>query len=236
MRLRSLALCVLGFVTPLSAAPPKPWRIMPIGDSITEGGATFSVYRLPLREKLTAAGYDFEYVGSKSSPSRVGQLRHEGYGGKNVEFIASVLPGNFEKHPADIVLIHAGHNHSIEEKPIPGILAATGSMIVAIRKTNPKVIVLVARPILSGKLPKYGYLPELGKEISTLAERLGTPVSPVIVVDQASGFDFKTDAIADKVHPNEAGAGKMAQRWFDALTPVMGKPEPNISKEKTQSN
>lgn len=225
MRLRSIALCLLAISSTLSATSQKPWRIMPVGDSITEGGSTFSVYRLPLWEKLTTAGYDFHYVGTKSSPSRVGPLLHEGYGGRNAEYLAEVVPKNFAKTPADIVLIQAGHNHSIEEKPIPGIVSATESMINAFRRTNQKVIVLIAQPITSGKLPKYSYLPDLGKEITALAERLSTHDSPVIAVDQASGFDFKTDAIDDKVHPNAAGAEKMAQRWFEALTKVMDKPE-----------
>lgn len=213
----------------LDATAQKIWRIMPIGDSITEGGATFSVFRLPLAQKLKAAGCAFEFVGSKSSPSPLGPLRHEGYGGKNAEFLAKVVPDNFEKTPADIVLIQAAHNHMTEEKPIPGILAATEAMITAFRKTNPKVIVLLAQPILSGKLPKYAYLPELGKEIPGFASRLTSPDSPVIVVNQAAGFDFQTDTISDKVHPNAAGAEKMAQRWFEALTKVMNIP-PRESK------
>lgn len=224
MTFRTLVFCLIGLFPCLAAESKKMWRIMPVGDSITEGGSTFSVYRLPLWEKLTAAGLSFEYVGSKSSPSRVGPLRHEGYGGKNVEFLSGVVPKNFEKTPADIVLIQAGHNHSIEEKPVPGILTATESMITAFRKTHPKVIILLAQPILSGKLPKYSYLPDLGKEIPGLAKRLSTPDSPVIVVDQATGFEFDKDTIADKVHPNEAGAEKMAQRWFDALIKIMKNP------------
>ena len=154
----------------------------------------------------------------------MGPLAHEGYGGKNAEFLAQVVPKNFEKKPADIVLIQAAHNHTVEEKPIPGILAATEAMITAFRKTHPKVIVLLAQPILSGKLPKYAYLPELGKEIPGFAKRLTTPDSPVIVVDQATGFDFQTDTISDKVHPNAAGAEKMAQRWFEALAKVIKTP------------
>ncbi|MEI6175752.1 MAG: GDSL-type esterase/lipase family protein [Verrucomicrobiota bacterium] len=225
MALRFLTLCLIAAISTVSAAASgKPWRIMPIGDSITEGGSTFSVYRLPLLEKLRAAGYDIEYVGSRNSPSPYGPLRHEGYGGKNIEFISSVVPENFEKNPADIVLLHAGHNHTIDEKPIPGILSATEALIQSLRKSNPKVVVLLAQPITSGKLPKYAYLPALGKETSALAKRLNTPESPVISVDQACGFDFKTDTISDKVHPNATGANKMAQRWFEALTQVMGKP------------
>ncbi|MEI6195407.1 MAG: hypothetical protein WCS42_13865, partial [Verrucomicrobiota bacterium] len=49
-------------------------RIMPVGDSITEGGATFSSYRYPLWERLFAAGYLVEFVGSRTSESRIGPL------------------------------------------------------------------------------------------------------------------------------------------------------------------
>lgn len=47
----------------------------PVGDSITEGGKSFSNYRYPLWEKLHAAGYHVEFVGSRTSKSRVGPLR-----------------------------------------------------------------------------------------------------------------------------------------------------------------
>ena len=90
----------------VSAAAPAKWRIMPVGDSITEGGNTFSVYRYPLWKKLTAAGCRFEYVGSKSTPTPDGRLAHEGYGGKNAEFLLKTVPANFNKTPADIVLLH----------------------------------------------------------------------------------------------------------------------------------
>ena len=40
--------------------------------------------------------------------------------------------------------------------------------------------------------------------------------SPVIFVDQNSGFNANTDTY-DGVHPNDAGEAKMAQKWFDAL-------------------
>jgi len=45
----------------------------------------------------------------------------------------------------------------------------------------------------------------------------------VIAVNQSDGFDWKTDTIADKVHPNNHGAEKMATRWFEALKPLLQK-------------
>ena len=104
-----------------------------------------------------------------------------------------------------------------------GIVGATESMIKAFREVNPRVTVLVAEVIPSGKLPKYAYLPELNQALRKLAGRLDAPSQRVIAVDQAAGFDWRTDTIDDKVHPNETGAEKMAARWFEALAGVLGK-------------
>lgn len=205
-------------------ADPKVTRIMPVGDSITEGGKTFSVYRYPLYKKLTDAGYRVQFVGSKTSSSSAGPLAHEGYGGRNAEFLSRIIAKNFREHGADIVLIHAGHNHTVEEKPVDGIVQATESIIATVRQINPRVTVLLAQVITSGKLPKYSYIPDLNKSLATLAAKLDNPKQRVILVNQAEGFDPDKDTIADKVHPNEQGAEKMATRWFEALKPVLPKP------------
>lgn len=210
-------LCVLFITSPL-AAEKKTYRIMPLGDSITQGGGTFSVYREPLLNKLKAAGYTIEYVGSRKSQSKSGPLAHEGYGGRNAEFLATIIAKSFADHPADIVLIHAGHNHFAEEKPVPKILEATESIIATLRKANPKVIIFLAQVIPSGKLPKYSYIPELNESLAKLARRLHTKDQPIILVNQAEGFDPDKDTIADKVHPNQQGAEKMASRWFEAIS------------------
>jgi acetyl esterase/lipase len=217
-------LLAAGWLTAAGSAGQPVYRIMPVGDSITEGGQTFSNYRYLLWEKLFAAGYLVEFVGSRTGESRVGPLRHEAYGGKNAEFLAQVLEQSFPTNIADIVLIHAGHNHDRAEAPVRGIVEATESMIRTARRTNPGVIVLVAQVIPSGKLPKYEYLPELNLALGTMARRLNTPQSPVWAVDMAAGFDWRTDTIADKVHPNAKGAEKMAAKWFAALTEAMAAP------------
>jgi lysophospholipase L1-like esterase len=214
----SLFALVLSIASAAGAASEvRPLRIMCIGDSITEGGATFANYRPLLAAQLAAAGRTVEFVGSRTSPSDLGPLRHEGYGGKNIEFLAQTVPAHFAATPADVVLLNAGHNHFDTEKPVPGMIAATAELIGALRKANPKVTVLLAQVITAGKLPKYSYIPELNTALAQLAAKLSTPAQPVILVDHATGFDWRTDTITDLVHPNAAGAAKMAQRWFTAL-------------------
>jgi len=203
----------------LSLSAAEPIRILAVGDSITQGGKTFVTYRLPLDQKLRAAGLHYEFVGSQQSEGPNGPLWHEGYGGKNAEFLAGILPQKLQLAKPDIILLHCGHNHTVEEKPVPGIIAAERAIIAAARKQNPKVVILLAQVIASGKLPKYGYLPELNQAEVLLARELNQPEAPVIIVDQFTGFDPQKDAVADLVHPNAQGAEKMASRWFEALKP-----------------
>ncbi len=201
----------------LTVVRAEPVKILPLGDSITEGGGQIC-YRPALAKLLKDAGHDVIFVGPKEAPAG---LRHGGYGGKNAEQIAELYAGFHAATPADIVLIHAGHNHFAEDKPVPGIVRATESMIANARQANPKVTILLAQVITSGKLPKYSYLPELNQELAKLATKLHRPEQRVILVDQATGFDWQTDAVADLVHPNAQGAAKMADRWFQALKPLL---------------
>ena len=63
---------------------PPPLRIMPLGDSITEGSGAAGGYRLPLYIALTNAGYNVDLVGSHASNTAPGlgpETHHEGHGG-----------------------------------------------------------------------------------------------------------------------------------------------------------
>jgi acyl-CoA thioesterase-1 len=200
-------------------------RIMCVGDSITEGSGSFPAYRLGLWRKLTAAGHSVEFVGSRVTPNAGNTLEHEGYGGKTAEYVASVLPVTFAAHPADVVLIHSGHNHfdtdNPPDGPVPLIVEATESMIDTCRALNPEVTVLVAQVITSNKLPKYSYIPDLNVALAALAARKHTLAQPVYAVDLATGFNPATDTITDLVHPNAAGSEKMATKWFEALDAIL---------------
>jgi lysophospholipase L1-like esterase len=218
MVLRFLCLCL---ACGLSAAEATAYRIMAVGDSITQGGKTFAAYRIPLAAKLQAAGVRFVFVGSQKTDTPQGPLWHEGYGGKNAEYLASILEAKLKAQPTDVLMLQAGHNHFIEEKPVAGIVAAHREMIATARRLNPKTIVMVAQVIPSGKLPKYSYIPELNTALAALVKELHRPEQPVYLVDLATGFDPAKDTIADLVHPNTAGAEKIAQRWSEALLKVL---------------
>jgi hypothetical protein len=181
-----------------------------------------------LNTALTDAGYDYEFVGSKSNTLEGVTLRHEGYSGQNAAQVASYLEGTFPGNIADIVLIHAGHNYDAtvtnESTIIDWVDAATRSMISTARTNNPNVTILLAQVVTSSKLPKYSYITNLNVRIASIATELHTSEQPVILVDQADGWDPVADTVTDMVHPTQQGAIKMANKWFDALASILPTP------------
>lgn len=216
----------------------KKITIMGMGDSITEGGNSFTCYLYPLWEKLYAAGYETDFIGPRKSKNRLGTLDHCGFGGKTVEFLDSLTDSIYKKYPADIVLLHAGHNHFVEQKPVAGMIASYKSIIGKIKKINPKACILIAKVIESGKLPKYSYIPELNKEIEDMVDSMND--KNVRLVDMAEKFDWTRHTIKDKVHPNAEGADIMASVWLEELKKVLPKPKteykPEIAVYKVQPN
>ncbi|MBC9797153.1 alpha/beta hydrolase fold domain-containing protein [Sinomicrobium weinanense] len=239
---RILNLLVINFclilMLPLNAQseedkPDKPpsFSLMGFGDSITEGGAAFSSYLFPLWEKLLRAGYIVDFVGPRQAPTRIGVLNHAGYSGRTAEFLEGQIDSIYRKYPADVVLLHAGHNHFAEEQPVSGILDAQRSIISRIKKINPDALILVARVIESGKLPKYSYIPKLNAGIGELVKELRQNCPGIYLVDQSASFHWETDAIQDKVHPNSQGAEKMAETWFRELEKHLKRPSVSFSPE-----
>lgn len=201
----------------LSVLAAEPVTILAYGDSITQGGKNFDSYRSVLVPELKKRGLPVAFVG----PRKDGASAHAGYGGKSTKALRGMAEGIYAKHPADIVLLHSGHNSNSANKPVPGILDDTEGIIEAFRKINPEVHVLLAQVIPAGKLPKYSYIPQLNEDLAGLAKRLQDKGYKVTLVNQAEGFDWKQDTIGDKVHPSPTGSKKMADKWLTALLPLL---------------
>lgn len=214
-------LYAVGFPALAGEAP----TVLAFGDSITEGGKSFVCYRQVLVPELRKKNIAFEFIG----PNNDATSAHAGYGGKNTAYLLSISKKTYSEYPADIVMIHSGHNSFSKDKPVPGIVRDTESIIRNIRELNPDVIILLAQVIPSGKLPKYSYIPELNNGLESLAKRLQAEGVHIKLVNQADGFDWKTDTVPDKVHPNAAGAKKMAEKWMSALLALTR--ERNAGKE-----
>jgi acyl-CoA thioesterase I len=208
-----------------SSANPNAVRIMPLGDSITQGDRTHNSYRRPLWLKLQRAGFkNIDFVGSTrshlggSAPNPDFDQDHEGHWGWQVDEVLSRIDGWARATNPNIVLIHLGTNDvGGGEKPERAI-AQLRDLIQALRKVNPQVKILLAQliPIAGGE----ARIQQFNQQVAQLAKESNTPNSPVFLVDQFSGFNAEKDTY-DGVHPNESGEQKIADRWFNQLKEIL---------------
>ena len=78
---------LLGFGT-AAAESNGGVRIMPLGDSITDGVQTPGGYRIGLWQRFVANGYREDFVGSLSNgPAALGDHDHEGHSGWRIDQI-----------------------------------------------------------------------------------------------------------------------------------------------------
>lgn len=224
----STALFLLVGCTPVSQVDgaQSGIRIMPLGDSITQGDRNHNSYRRSLWLKLRQAGYDINFVGSTRShylgnpPNSDFDLDHEGHWGWQADEVLAQIDGWTEQANPDIVLIHLGTNDILRGQSFESTIAELRSLIQTMRKRNPNLKILLAQLI-----PSQGgetLTQQFNQQIFVLARSLNSKTSPVILVDQFSGFNASQDTY-DGLHPNELGEQKMANRWFQALQTVISK-------------
>lgn len=215
-----------------SAQSIQAIRIMPLGDSITQGNTQYNSYRRGLWLQLREAGYNVDFVGSQRSnfegpaPSPDFDLDHEGHWGWRVDEILQRLPGWAAVAQPDIVLIHLGTNDIAQNQSIASTTTEVRSLIQTLRTVNPRVQILVAQII-----PLWGaeaQMQQLNTSIAQLATELNTTESPIITVDQFTGFNpLPSKHTYDGCHPNAVGEAIMADRWFTTLKTVLPQPVPN---------
>ena len=221
-------------------AQSASYRVMPLGDSITQGDFARNSYRRPLWQLLQGGGYaNVDFVGSLTTnfggdaPNPDFDLNHEGHWGWRADQIAGQILNWANTAQPDIVLMHLGSNDLFQGQSVSSTISDLGLIIDRLRQSNPDVIVLFAKliPHNNGGAPS---VTPLNNEIAILAAAKNTAQSPVIVVDQFTGFDAATDT-HDDVHPNTAGEQKMADRWYQALAPLLPLPSETATSTQTRT-
>ncbi|MEE6259852.1 cellulose binding domain-containing protein [Plantactinospora sonchi] len=210
---------------PALPAAPAPVRVMPLGDSIT---GSPGCWRSILWNRLQNTGYtNIDFVGTLG-PQGCGQPYdgdNEGHGGALVTTVAdqNQLPAWLSATRPDVVLMHFGTNDVWSNRAPATILAAYGKLVDQMRASNPGMRILVAKiiPMAPSSCAECGQrVVALNNAIGGWASSKTTAQSPIVVVDQWTGFSTGSDTY-DGVHPNAAGDQKMSDRWYPALTAVL---------------
>jgi len=214
----AVAICIV-FLMPGNcvAAGQTPLRIMPLGDSITQGAA--GNYRRPLWIALGEAGMSVDFVGSMSRGYTDGDdasdydTDHEGHWGWRADQVLGRIDQWTAQATPDVVLIHLGTNDIGGGQDIDETVDEIDQIIERLRTHNPDVHVLLAAIIPVAHYAATIRIEEFNEGLAELAKAKDTPTLRVVLVDHFTGFDAEQDTY-DGIHPNDGGNQKMANRWF----------------------
>lgn len=193
-------------------------KVMPLGDSITDGLTVPGGYRIDLWQKFTAAGYKVDFVGSLSNgPSGLGDHDHEGHSGWTIAQIDANVVNWLHTYTPHTILLHIGTNDIYGSDPA-GAPSRLSTLIDHITATSPDAEVFVATiiPLSFDDQIVRTY----NAAIPSIVQSEADAGKHVHLVDQYNALT--TADLADGVHPNAGGYSKMANVWYSALQSVPG--------------
>lgn len=191
-------------------------KILPLGDSITDGIGFSGGYRVELFHLALQGGKHITYVGgSMNGPSMVDGMtfpkNHEGHSGWTIQQIDDIVPSPALGPDPHIILLHIGTNDMYQTPA--GAPDRLGTLIDQIVADLPDALLVVAKiiPLSSGA----SAVNTFNATVPGLVEERANAGKHVILVDQFEGFP--TSELGDGVHPNETGYARMAAVWYEAI-------------------
>ena len=192
-------------------------KIMPLGDSITDGTGYAGGYRVELFAKAIADKKNITFVGSLSNgPNTVSGVTfpksHEGHFGWTIGQVDDLIPDPALNVAPHIVLLHLGTN-DINQNIASAAPDRLGSLIDQIVADLPDALVVVAKIIPEPS--KASAISTYNAAIPGVVQARANAGKHVILVDQFTGFP--SSELGDGVHPNQAGYARMAGVWYEAI-------------------
>jgi len=202
-------------VGPASAESNGGVRVMPLGDSITDGFNVPGGYRVDLWQKLVAGGYRIDFVGSQfNGPAGLGDHDHEGHSGWTIAQIDANAVNWLRATTPRTVLLHIGTNDMFSASA--GAPQRLSTLLDTITATAPDAEVFVSTIIpLSGADSQ---VRTFNAAIPGIVQSKVNAGRRVHLVDMYPALTLAD--LADGVHPNAGGYSKMATVWYNALRSV----------------
>ncbi|MFJ3421863.1 SGNH/GDSL hydrolase family protein [Streptomyces sp. NPDC086082] len=192
-------------------------RIMPLGDSITDGYTPYpGGYRVKLWQLLAAGGYTVDFVGSQTNgPAELGDHDHEGHPGWRIDQLdANIATWLGQSDPRTIMLL-IGTNDLNQNYDIANAPTRLSGLIDHIRAIKPQSIVFVATIPPQSNATLESRVRAYNAAIPSVVAQKGSRVRLVKMYDALTTAD-----LADGIHPTKAGYEKMAPVWYNALRSV----------------
>jgi lysophospholipase L1-like esterase len=210
-----------------SNLPTISTKIMPLGDSITQGQNTgYGSYRRTLYSLLTSAGITVDFVGALSDGA-FADPNHEGHTGEGIVSIWARVEtdGIIQSSGAKVVLLMIGTNDiwSFGTSPATA-LGQYNSLLNAITLAAPTVKVLVS------SIPPVNTAANANVIIFNdgLRSLVASKGGNFYFIDTNKGLTLSD--LADGVHPTDAGNDKLAALWFPAVMTVLDAGTSNVGR------
>jgi len=196
-------------------------KVMPLGDSITEGTQVPGGYRIGLWQRLAAGGYRTDFVGSQyNGPGNLGDHDHEGHPGWRIDQIDANITGWLNSYQPHSVLLHIGTNDFLQNYNVSGAPGRLSTLIDHITAAVPSAEVFVATIIPIANSGQESAARTFNAAIPGIVQSKANAGKHVHLVDMHSALT--TADLTDGVHPTATGYDKMAATWYTALRSVSG--------------
>ncbi|GET41624.1 SGNH/GDSL hydrolase family protein [Microseira wollei] len=191
-------------------------KIMPLGDSITDGYFVPGGYRIELWNSLTKQGYNIEFVGSANNgPDSLPSRNHEGHSGWRIDEIRQEIASWLPKFQPDTILLLIGTNDICQGYKIETASDYLARLVGEIFKFAPNVQLFIASipPIGEATLNLRASL--YNRKIEELVQRRQQAGEAIRFVDVY--YLLNLNDLPDGVHPNQEGFRKIALAWEKAI-------------------
>ena len=193
-------------------------RVMPLGDSITDGYNVPGGYRTDLWQRMASGGHVVDFVGSGfNGPASLGDHDHEGHSGWRIDQLDANIVGWLRTSAPRTVLLHIGTNDVNQDYDVANAPARLSALIDKIRVNAPTVELFVAQITPESDATRESRVLAFNAAVPGVVAQKGPRTH---LVDMHSAIT--TADLADGVHPNATGYAKMAARWYSALQSVPG--------------
>lgn len=203
------------------STPDTGIKIMPLGDSITDGFNVPGGYRINLENLLVDTGRDIDFVGSGSNgPPDLEDQDHEGHSGWRIDELSANIGEWLETSQPEIVLLLIGTNDVLQDYALSTAPDRLGALMDQIVAWNPATKVVVA------SIPPVGDSANNAQAITfnaTIPGLVDARVAQGAMVSYVDMYAVLTPAdLADGIHPTAAGYDKMAVVWAQAVLELTG--------------
>ncbi len=212
-----------------------PCKIMPLGDSITDGAGSSSgkpSYRYELFRWSLMNQKKLTFVGSaQNGPDMVDgspfPKNHEGHSGWTIdngggrEGLYPKIQSWLQSTNPHIVTLMIGTNDVDIEHDLANAPTRLGLLIDRINTTAPNALVIVAKIVPTTNDGKNQRVVAFNDAIPALVKARADAGKHVTMVDMYGAFtknaSYKSQYMNDELHPKDAGYAVMATTWQAAL-------------------